>query len=133
MFYHRQTGRDESSRQATLEPIDAAIGKDGKIYLGRVEYRGGEPVSSAPAQMTSQGPQVNGLNAREWISAGYACHLHGGKEAAWIAPVYVYPGSFETEALADGAVRVLSGQEECRQYSGYPVFEGFSPDFLPQK
>ena len=88
VFYHRQTGRDEYSRQAMLEPIDAAIGKDGKIYLGRVEYRGGEPVSSAPAEMTSQGPQVNGLNAREWISAGYACHLHGGKEAAWIAPVY---------------------------------------------
>ena len=54
-------------------------------------------------------------------------------DLSWIAPVYVYPGSFETEALAEGAVRVLSGQEECRQYSGYPVFEGFSPDFLPQK
>jgi hypothetical protein len=31
---------------------------------------------------------VNGLNAREWISAGYACHLHGGSENAYIAPVY---------------------------------------------
>ena len=88
VFYHRQTGRDEYSRQAMLEPIDAALGQDGKIYLGKVEYRDGEPVSSRPVEMTSQGPQVNGIDARQWISAGYACHLHGGKEAAWIEPVY---------------------------------------------
>ena len=88
VFYHRQTGRDEYSRQAMLEPVDATIGKDGRIFLGRVKYRDGEPVASRPVEMTSQGPQVNGLNAREWISAGYACHLHGGREEAWIAPVY---------------------------------------------
>jgi len=88
VFYHRQTGQDEYSRQAMLEPIDAALGRDGKIYLGKIEYRDGEPVSSRPVEMTSQGPQVNGIDARKWISAGYACHLHGGKERAWIAPVY---------------------------------------------
>jgi hypothetical protein len=88
VFYHRQTGTDEYSRQAMLEPIDAARGKDGKVYLGKIEYQDGEPVSSGPVEMTSQGAQVNGLNAREWISAGYACHLHGGKEKAFIAPVY---------------------------------------------
>lgn len=88
VFYHRQTGRDEYSRQAMLEPIDAAQGKDGKVFLGKIAYRDGEPVSCVPVEMTSQGPQVNGMDARKWISAGYACHLHGGKEAAWIAPVY---------------------------------------------
>jgi len=88
IFYHRQTGTDEYSRQAMIEPIDAAMGKDGKIYLGKVFYRGGEPVKSVPVEMTSQGAQVNGLDARKWISAGYACHLYGGKTPAWIAPVY---------------------------------------------
>ena len=88
VFYHRQTGTDEYARQAMLEPIDAALGKDGKVFLGKIEYRDGEPVASAPVEMTSQGPQVNGLDAREWISAGYACHLHGGKETAFISPVY---------------------------------------------
>ena len=76
IFYHRQTGMDEYSRQAMLEPIDAARGKDGKIYLGRIRYEQGEPVASGPVEMTSQGPQVNGLDAGEWISAGYACHLY---------------------------------------------------------
>jgi len=87
VFYHRQTGRDEFSRQAMLEPIEAAVGKDGSIYLGKVHWEDGEPVSSEPVEMTSQGPQVNGLNAREWISAGYACHLRGGLGKAYIERV----------------------------------------------
>ena len=88
VFYHRQTGRDEYARQAMLEPVDVAADRFGKVYIGKVEYRDGEPVSSRPVEMTSQGPRVNGIDAREWISAGYACHLHGGKETAWIEPVY---------------------------------------------
>lgn len=89
IFYHRQTGQDEYSRQAMLEPIDAALGKDGKIYLGKIEYRDGEPVACGPVEMTSQGPQVDGLDARQWISAGYACHLyHPEGRRAWILPVY---------------------------------------------
>ena len=71
-----------------MEPIDAAQGKDGKVFLGKITYADGEPVASCPAEMTSQGPQVNGLDARLWISAGYACHLYGGKVPAYIAPVY---------------------------------------------
>lgn len=47
------------------------------------------------------------------------------KDLEWIAPVYVYPGSYETEALASGAIRVLSGEEEAKEYSGKPVWEGF--------
>lgn len=50
------------------------------------------------------------------------------EDLSWIAPVFVYPGSFETEALAEGVMRVLNGEEECREYSGHPVFEGFSFD-----
>ncbi|MCC8151117.1 MAG: butyrate kinase [Lachnospiraceae bacterium] len=46
-------------------------------------------------------------------------------DLSWIAPIYVYPGSFETEALASGAIRVLSGEEEAKRYSGRPVWEGF--------
>ena len=47
------------------------------------------------------------------------------EDLSWIAPVYVYPGSFETEALGAGAIRVLSGEEEAKQYSGKPVWSGF--------
>ena len=50
------------------------------------------------------------------------------KDLSWIAPVYVYPGSFETEALASGAIRVLSGVEEVKTYTGKPVWSGFAFD-----
>ena len=43
----------------------------------------------------------------------------------YIAPVRVYPGEFEMEALANGAVRVLEGREEARIYTGIPVWSGF--------
>lgn len=46
----------------------------------------------------------------------------------WIAPVYSYPGSFETEALGAGVERVLTGEEEAKDYSGKAVWEGF--DFI---
>ena len=37
---------------------------------------------------------------------------------SWIADVYAYPGEFEMEAMAAGAVRVLSGAEQAKKYSG---------------
>ena len=88
VFYHRQTGINEFSRQAMLEPIDVAMGRDGRLYIGDVKYLNGEPVSSKPVEMTSQGAHVNGLDAFKWISAGYACHIHGSRQRAYVEPCY---------------------------------------------
>ena len=44
---------------------------------------------------------------------------------SYIAPVKVYAGEFEMEALAAGAFRVLSGQEQAKTYTGMPVWNGF--------
>jgi len=43
----------------------------------------------------------------------------------FIAPVKVYAGEFEMEALASGAIRVLKGEEQPKKYTGIPVFTGF--------
>ena len=43
----------------------------------------------------------------------------------WIAPVTAYPGEFEMEAMAAGAVRVLSGAETAKHYTGTPAWKGF--------
>ena len=37
---------------------------------------------------------------------------------SFIAPVTAYPGEFEMEAMAAGAIRVLSGQEQEKTYTG---------------
>lgn len=48
------------------------------------------------------------------------------KEACgFIAPVSAYPGEFEMEAMASGAIRVLTGAEQAKKYSGKPAWEGF--------
>lgn len=49
------------------------------------------------------------------------------KEACeWIAPITAYPGEFEMEAMASGAIRVLNGEEEVKKYSGVCNFTGFN-------
>ncbi|MGA8891875.1 MAG: butyrate kinase, partial [Anaeromyxobacteraceae bacterium] len=39
------------------------------------------------------------------------------RQVAWIAPVVVLPGEDEMGALAEGALRVLSGEEAARAYA----------------
>lgn len=99
VFYHRQTGVNEFSRQAMLESIDVAMGKDGKLYIGKVNYLCGEPVSSEVVDMTSQGPHINGLDAFKWISAGYACHMYGGSKRAYVRPGYEQKDDISTPVV----------------------------------
>lgn len=47
------------------------------------------------------------------------------ESCGWIAPVSVYPGEMEQEALCFAVLRVLRGEEQARVYSGKPVWQGF--------
>ena len=47
------------------------------------------------------------------------------KMVEFIAPVDVYPGELEMEALAYGALRVIRGEETPLEYNGKPVWDGF--------
>ncbi len=47
------------------------------------------------------------------------------ENVGYIAPVKVYAGEFEMEAMAAGALRVLRGQEKLLEYTGVPVWNGF--------
>ena len=49
----------------------------------------------------------------------------------FIAPVYAYPGEFEFEAMAFGALSVLRGERQPLVYTGEPVWKGFP--FEPQR
>ena len=45
--------------------------------------------------------------------------LEGVREqCGWIAPVASYPGELEHEAMRDGALRVLRGEEKAKVYLG---------------
>ena len=47
------------------------------------------------------------------------------KRCGFIAPIHVYPGEMEQEALAYGTLRVLRGKETALKYTGKPVWQGF--------
>ncbi len=47
------------------------------------------------------------------------------ERCGWIAPISVYPGEREHQAMAAGALRVLTGEEKARTYTGKPVWNGF--------
>lgn len=53
---------------------------------------------------------------------------HIKERCEWIAPVSVYPGEYEQEALALGALRVLEGIQEPKKYTGKPVWDGFDEE-----
>lgn len=47
------------------------------------------------------------------------------ESCSFIAPVTAYPGEFEMEAMAAGAIRVLNGEEKLKEYTGELVWNGF--------
>lgn len=131
VFYHRMIGTDEYARQAMLDPIDVAVGKDGRVYIGRVEYdENGEPVSAKEAEMTSQGAHIGGLDARAIISAGYACYLTSKTKG--YTPFAVSSDGAYIKAVYDGAesapiTRIKSGTAAGFKYID---FGSVSPEEL---
>lgn len=47
------------------------------------------------------------------------------QRCGWIAPITVYPGECEQEAMADSVLEVLRGGKQANRYTGQPVFRGF--------
>ncbi len=112
IFYHRQTGLNEFSRQAMIEPVDVALDKNGRLFIGKITYKDGEPVSSRPVEMTSQGAHTDGLDAFKFISAGRACHIYNGidiasstkEERPYVLPVYE-----KDDRISSPVVNITSG------------------------
>lgn len=83
VFYHRQVGLDEYSRQAMVAPVtvDVTEGADGKVVISEAEY-------------TSEGFSVGGLNPFYRHSAGIACYYTGPKPAEHHWPTKIFYGSY---------------------------------------
>ena len=47
------------------------------------------------------------------------------ERCGWIAPIHVYPGEMEQEAMAFPVLKVLRGQAKAMTYSGKNVWQGF--------
>ena len=47
------------------------------------------------------------------------------ERVGWIAPIHVYPGEMEQEAMAFPVLKVMRGQAKAMTYSGKNVWQGF--------
>lgn len=83
VFYHRQIGTNEYTRQAMVSPIKVKIteGPGGKVEITEGEY-------------TSEGFEIEGLNPYKRHSAGIACYHTGPKPASHSWPNMYYSGSY---------------------------------------
>ena len=83
VFYHRQCGTDQYSRQAMVAPIEVEVmeGPGGRVWISEGEY-------------TSEGFATEGLDPTVRHSAGIACYYTGPEGAASHFPDYVFSGSY---------------------------------------
>ena len=125
------------SGRFTQDSIYNALFREGGIYsylgtkdLREVENRiaGGDEkaalifdamVYQVAKEIGAMAAALNGRVDAILLTGGMARSekLIGGLRAAieWIAPVVLYPGEDELQALAEGALRVLRGEEEARE------------------
>ncbi len=83
VFYHRQTGHDEYSRQAMVAPIEVTVekGKGGKVIISEGEY-------------TSEGFETSGLDLFKTYPAGIACYFVPDDDVPASEPSLIYRGPY---------------------------------------
>ena len=83
VFYHRQSGDNEFSRQAMVAPVEVSVeeGKGGRVVITEGEYN-------------SEGFEIGGLDPFEVHAAGIACYYTGARPSRQSYPVVYYPGPY---------------------------------------
>ena len=97
--------------------------KFAKLIYDAMIYQIGKSVGSYAAVLKGE---VDAIIFTGGIANDKYLVEHLSAMVQWIAPITVMAGEFEMEALAAGAQRVLFKQEQTREYTGKPVWPGFS-------
>lgn len=97
VFYHRQSGTDEYSRQAMVSPVTVKVteGADGKVEISEAEY-------------TSEGFNIQGLDPFNRYPAGIACYFVGPKPSYEEYPNFIFSGSYIGNARIEGYNKSLN-------------------------
>lgn len=91
LFYHRQTGTNEFSRQAMVAHVTV-----------EVEERPGGAVEISQAEYDSMGFETGGLDPFALHAAGIACHYTGPRKAMYKWPNCFYSGPYPEPFRMDG-------------------------------
>lgn len=136
------------SESHSKKEINAVIGKtggllglcgtdDARTIVGRIEsgdawaavvydamaYQVAKAIGSFAAALSGK---VDGIVLTGGVSHDPRFVSYVTERVDWIAPVKVYAGDFEMDALASGAIRALEGTEDVMTYTGEPSWKGFT-------
>lgn len=132
IFYHRQCGLDEFSRQAMVAPVEVTVekGPGGAVHISEAEY-------------TSEGFEINGLNPLRTYPAGIACHYTGKSpavETGWphkrFYGAYIRPGRYDGDPAAateevnltvNPLVNLTDGSVTGYKYFNFDLMDGSKP------
>lgn len=89
------------------------------IYDGMI-YQIGQTIARMAASLEGKVDAIvltGGMSNSSYIQAGVK------KYCEWIAPVEVFAGEYETEAMVNAALCVMSGEDTAKEYTGIPAFD----------
>lgn len=90
VFYHRQTGLDQFSRQAMVAPVEVNVeeGPGGKVVI-------------TEGEVTSEGFRTEGLDPLAKSAAGWACYFVNPDGASESFPNFFFTGSYVKASRAE--------------------------------
>ena len=115
VFYHRQTGLNEYSRQAMVSPISVSVeeGPGGKVLISEGEY-------------TSQGFALDGLNPMESHHASIACWYTGPRLWRKHGDDF-FTGPYVEPLCGSSIVHITSGSIVGYKYFNFSLLKVKSP------
>lgn len=119
VFYHRQCGLDEFSRQAMVAPITVKVeeGVGGKVEISEAEY-------------TSEGFALEGLDPLERHSAGIACWYTGPKPAEHNWPKKIFYGSYVATSYGTTDRAISKEALESQEKYGAPYDLQYNTNYV---
>lgn len=91
--------------------------EEAELFYRAFEYRVAREIAAQSVALGGRPEAValtGGLARWQRLTDGIA------RRVGWMAPVHVFPGSFEMTALAEGALRVLSGEDKALSVPAEP-------------
>ncbi|PLT27868.1 butyrate kinase [Peribacillus deserti] len=102
-----------TSDAVKVEKMIASGNKDAEIIYAAMAYQVAKEIGSQSAVLEGR---IDAIILTGGLAYGKEFVNAISKRVNWIADVIVQPGENELQALAEGALRVLSGEEKAKQY-----------------
>ncbi|WP_249310238.1 butyrate kinase [Bacillus sp. FJAT-49736] len=98
-----------------VEEMIAAGDEYAKLIYDAMAYQVAKEIGSASAVLRGK---IDAIVLTGGLAYGKSFVQEISEYVSWIADVVIHPGENELQALAEGALRVLNGEEVAKQYPG---------------